>query len=140
MRPRFSLRTLLALTTAVALLCYYWVIMPTRTAQQFVHAINTEDFTAAERLTAHNSDLAFTKWKDERWGFIADAELAPWSVRQLLHGTRDVAMRMKYFQLDQNFEVEMRLVATSVGLNKPDQVATKNGAVVERIEEVSNIR
>ncbi|HEX3601894.1 MAG TPA: hypothetical protein VHU84_17205 [Lacipirellulaceae bacterium] len=140
MRPRFSLRTLLVLTTLLALFCYFWVIMPTQTAQQFVHAVNAEDYAIADRLASHDSDFTLSKWKDERWGFIAEAELAPWSARQLLHGTRDVTMRIKYFQLDQNFDIEMHLAATSFGLKKPDQVTMKNNAVVERIEEVSNIR
>lgn len=140
MRPRFSLRTLLAATTLLAVFCYYWFIRPTQTAERFVHAINVEDFAAADNLVGHASDMNFSKWKDERWGFIADAELAPWSFRQLFGGTRDVNMRMKYFQLDQNFDVSMRLAATSLGLEKPDTIGMNNGSVVERINDASNIR
>jgi hypothetical protein len=114
--------------------------MPTRTAKSFVGALNNQDYAAAETLTWHNDDLAFIKWKDDRWGLAIDAELAPWSIRQLLIGRRDVNMRMKYFQLDQNFDIQMQLAATPFGLKKPDTINTINGAVVERINDVSNIR
>jgi len=140
MRPQFSLRTLLALTTLLALFCYYWVIMPTRTAQRFIRAVNSEDYTTAEQLSRHNSELAFTKWKDERWGLTTEAELAPWSVRQLLRGSRDLIMHMKYFRFDENHEIEMRLSATSLGIKKPETVAMKNNAIIERTERISNIR
>ena len=77
MRPRFSLRTLLIITTLIALCCYYWVIRPTQTAKQFVRAVNSEDYATADKLTWHTSDLTLSKWKDERWGFTTNAELPP---------------------------------------------------------------
>ncbi len=140
MRPRFSLRTLLILTTALALFCYYWVIMPTRTAKQFVHAINSEDYATADKLTWHSSDLTLSKWKDERWGFTTTADLAPWSIRQLLHGNRDILLQMTYFQLDETHEVRMNLAATSLGINKPNTIGTKNNAVIDTSQRISITR
>src|SRR5690348_70662 len=104
MRPRFSLRTLLIVTTALAVFCYYWVIKPTQTAKQFVNAVNAEDFSTADELTWHATDLAFEKWKDERWGFSPKAELTPWTMRQLLRGTREINLYVTYFQLDETHE------------------------------------
>jgi hypothetical protein len=137
MRPRFSLRTLLILTTALALCCYYWVIMPTRTAKQFVRAINSEDYTTADKLASHTSDLTLSKWKDERWGFSTKADLAPWSVRQLLRGNRDIELYMTYFQLDETHEIRMHLAATSLGIRKPDTIATKSNAVIDTSQRIS---
>src|SRR5690348_4069476 len=121
-RPRFSLRTLLIATTLLAFFCYFWVIRPTQTAKQFVRAVNSEDYTTADELAWHSSNLAFSKWKDERWGFSTKADLAPWSIRQLLRGNRDIELYMTYFQLDEQHEIRMHLAATSLGIRKPDTV------------------
>jgi hypothetical protein len=140
MRPRFSLRTLLVFTTALAVFCYYWVIRPTQTAKQFVRAANSEDYRTADKLSWHASDLSFSKWKDERWGFSANAELAPWSVRQLLQGRRDILLYMTYFQLDETHETRMHLVATSLGINRPDTISRKSNAVIDTTQRVRMTR
>src|SRR3954470_18705017 len=130
MRPRFSLRTLLIFTTALAFFCYYWVIRPTQNAKQFVRAVNAEDYTTADQLTRHASDLTFAKWKDERWGFTTNAKLSPWSARQFLRGNRDIELYTTYFQLDETHEIPMHLAATSLGIKKPDTIATQNSKVI----------
>ena len=47
---------------------------------------------------------------------------------------------MTYFQLDETHEVRMHLVATSLGLNKPDTVAIKNNAVIDQSQRISIVR
>jgi hypothetical protein len=139
MRLRFSLRTLLIATAILALFLFYWVIRPTQTANQFVRAVNCEDYTTADQLTWHSSDLSFSKWKDERWGFSTKAELAPWSIRQFLRGNRDIELYMTYFQLDETHETRMHLAATSLGIKQPDTITKKHNAVIDTSERASRI-
>jgi hypothetical protein len=49
MRPRFSLRTLLILTTLAALACG-WLIIPSLRAERFIAAIHRDDLTAADKM------------------------------------------------------------------------------------------
>jgi hypothetical protein len=49
MRPRFSLRTLLAITTLAAVGCW-WCVGPTLVAEQFIAARERGDFATMERL------------------------------------------------------------------------------------------
>jgi hypothetical protein len=56
MRPRFSIRALLILTTLVAAACGWWVAAPTIVAHRFSRAIKSQDYAAADALCARPED------------------------------------------------------------------------------------
>lgn len=136
MRMRFSIRTLLLTTTLLAVACYYWIVLPSATAQQFIDCINTERYPTADHMFWHDADRTFTRWKDERWGFTCDAELGPWSVRQFLCGRRVVVLHMKYFQFDENYSVAMELAATSFGMQSPQYTSKTTAMLFDRTAKV----
>jgi hypothetical protein len=137
MRPRFSLRTLIAAITLLAIFLYYWIIMPTQRAQRFIRAVNSQDLATIEKLS---SEVTLAKWKDERWGLTIEAKVAAWSMHQLLSGKRIVILHMKYFQLDHNYEIEMQLAATSLDVKKPDTVIMDDGTVIDTSQRIKAIR
>lgn len=137
MRPRFSLRTLLALTTVLAFFCYYWIILPTHTARCFVSAIKSENFSTADHLFWQASDRTLADLKDKRWGFNATAGLAPWSFSQLITGRREVAFYMTYFQFDETHETRMQLSATPFGVQSPRNTVNNSAAVIDRTNAIS---
>ncbi len=134
MRFRFSIRTLLLITTMFAAACYYCIVLPSAMARRFVSAINTERYPAADHMFWHDADRTFAKWKDERWGFACDAELASWSVRQFLCGRRNVVLRMKYFQFDENHYTAMELAATSFGMQSPQNTSDTTAMLFDRTD------
>ena len=136
MRFRFSLRTLLIVTGLLAGFCYYWIVMPSATAERFVRSIGSEDYTTADRIFWKADDRVLAEWNEQRWGFRSTAELAPWSVSQLLSGRRELQLRVSYFQFDQNHDIEMRLAATSFGLKSPRNGFTSTAMMIDRTERV----
>jgi hypothetical protein len=50
MRPRFSLRKLLILTTAFALFCYYLAVRPITLAKAFADRVAAKEYRAADLL------------------------------------------------------------------------------------------
>jgi hypothetical protein len=53
MRPRFSIRWLLALFAASASVCYVLFVRPTTLAHRFVEAVAERDFDTVESLLGH---------------------------------------------------------------------------------------
>ena len=62
MRPRFSLRVLLAVTALAAAFCYWWVAWPTVVATRFVEAENSGDYVAADRMIHRGQDDFVADW------------------------------------------------------------------------------
>ncbi len=131
MRPRFSLRSLLAATTLLALFLYYWVIMPTRTAEHFIRAVNSQDYATADKLVGDTRNFDLMRWKVDRWGLTTETELEPLSLSQILQGGRNVNMRMKYFQLDELFDMQIQLTATSHGMKNFRTIKVLPKAVID---------
>jgi hypothetical protein len=96
MRPRFSLRTLLLLTTIASIACYWWFIRPSRIALQFVCAVQSSDFQAADAWFRNASDRCLRELSEKSWRFKASAELLPWTLRDILVGTRNVNFQLMY--------------------------------------------
>jgi hypothetical protein len=136
MRPRFSLRTLLIITGMFAGFCYYWIVMPTATAKRFMDVIGTEDYETADLFFWNSDDRVLADWKEHRWGFQSKAELAPWSLIQLLSGHRNLQLHISYFQFDQNHDIEMRIEATSFGVKSPKTGLTNTSTIVDRAQRV----
>ena len=131
MHLRFSLRTLLVLTTLLALFLYFWVIMPTQTAQRFIRAVNSQDYATADKLVGDTRNFDLKRWKIERWGLTTETELEPWSLSQFLKGGRNVNIRMKYFQLDELFDTEIQLTATSLSMKNFRTIKVLPEAVID---------
>ena len=140
MRPRFSLRTLLILTTLLAIFCYYWIILPSNTARCFVNAIHSEDFPTADHLFWQASDRTLTESKEKRWGFNATADLAPWSLSQLIAGRREIAFYMTYFQFDETHETRAQLRATPFGVQSPQDAIHNAAALIDRTPIIDQAR
>ena len=138
MRPRFSLRTLLALTTLTALLCY-WLILPTLKAQKFVAAVTAKDFARADGHLRNSNDAFLVNANEKHWGFVADARLAPWSLAQLLSGRRSISLNTQYFELDETHEIRAQLTATSFGIQASQNTTNNSSAVIDRTESVSRL-
>ena len=134
MRIRFSLRTLMIVTGLLAGFCYYWIVMPSATAKRFIRSISSEDYKTADRLFWKADDRVLAEWNEQRWGFQSTAELAPWSLYQLLSGHRELRLHVAYFQFDQNHDIEFQVTATSFGLNAPKNGVTKTAMIIDSRE------
>jgi len=127
MRIRFSLRTFFILLTLLACLCYLWLTLPSQVAQRFADAVNTEDFTAADRHFLRSSDRFLAGWAEKRWAFRARCELRPLTLAQLLTARRQVDVYFNYFELDHTATRQAELSATPLGLTSPSLSSVKYG-------------
>lgn len=118
MRMRFSLRTLFVVTTAASLLCG-WVVLPWVSAKRLIRALASENYPLADRYFRNPEDRFFVAWADKRWAFRATGELAPWTFTQLVRGRREVAVRLTYFDLDQNAVCTARISAAPFTIGSP---------------------
>ena len=118
MRMRFSLRTLFVVTTVVALFCG-WIILPWVSAKRLIHALASEDYPLADRYFRKPEDRFFVAWADKRWAFRATGETAPWSLRQMICGRREVAVRLSYFEFDHTAVCTAKVSAAPFGIGSP---------------------
>ena len=88
LRFRYSLRTMLLLMTA-AVVGIYWVMLPTRRADQFAQAIRSGHYDAAQAMVPS----VFSE-REERAYFSkhSDVTIEPISALQLWNGTRTVTV------------------------------------------------
>lgn len=123
MRPRFSLRTLLALNTAVALFCYYWVIMPTRTAQQFVDAVKSNDFVTADECFRNAKDRCYAKLNGKYWTFNLQANLEQRSLSEFLRGERRISYQLSFGGPRPLIGRGGTIISTAGGLQSPQETS-----------------
>lgn len=96
MRPRFSLRTLFLITTALAAFCCYWFVLPSFQARRFVSAVRASDFVTADACFRNTDDQMLAKLHKEYWTFKLDAELEPCSFAEFLHGERRINFQLAF--------------------------------------------
>lgn len=118
MRMRFSLRTLFVVTTVAALFCG-WVVLPWVSAKRLIRALASEDHALADRCFCNPEDCFFTAWAEKRWAFRAAGETTPWSLRQMICGRREVAVRLSYFEFDHTAVCTAIVSAAPLGIGSP---------------------
>ena len=129
MRIRFSLRTFFILLTLLACICYLWLTLPSQVAQRFSDAVNSEDFTAADRFFLRSNDQFLAEWADKRWAFNARCDLRPLTLAQLLTARRRVDVHISYFEFDHTATRQAELSATPLGLTSPNISSVKYGGM-----------
>ena len=129
MRPRFSLRTLLALTTALALFCYYWVIMPTRTAQKFLDAVKSSDFVTADECFRDSKDRYYAKLHAEYWTFKLQVNLEQRSLSEFLRGERRVSYQLSFGGPRPVIARGGTIISTAGGLQSPQDTSFAFGGM-----------
>jgi hypothetical protein len=136
-RPHFSLRTLFVVTTVAAVICTY-IVLPTLTARRFRSAVADKDFIQADNFFRNPSDKFLAKWADKKWAFHASADIAPWSLGQIFRGQREVAIRVDYFEFDQNAHCTAITAAGSLGLGPPGiSPVTYGGRYIDEVRETT---
>lgn len=83
-RFKYSLSTLFILFSIASVVFYWWFALPTLNARQFVVAVDSRNFDAAEEML-EDPFLA-------SWFHVTDARLEPLTWRQILRGERVVAI------------------------------------------------
>lgn len=132
MRIRFSLRTSFLLVTLLAILCYFWFVMPSRSAQRFLAVIAAEDYQLADQFFRDPGDRFIANSADKYWGFSSQADLLPTSIGQILTGRRRVHLRLAYFHLDQHVDCNANIVVTAFGLSPPVISTRESAIIIER--------
>jgi hypothetical protein len=132
MNIRFSLKTFFVLVTLLAAFCYYWFVLPTVTAKQFVQAIAAGDYAAADELFSNLDDRFIASSAKKYWAFESKAALLPVSLPQLLSGRRQVHLKLDYFHLDENVNTLADIRATPLGLKSPVISQVNSAVIIER--------
>lgn len=135
MRFRFSLRKFFVLVALVAAFCYYWFVRPTAIARQFIEAIATKDYAAADQCFQNADDHIIANSAKKYWAFAADAKLSPVSFGQLVRGQRHVRLNFRYFHLDQNVVSQADMAATALGLSSPTTSNLRSAMIIDRSSE-----
>ena len=107
---RFSIRSILILTTCVAVVVW-WLVAPSRTANRFVNLVNAERHEeAAAMFVVDGANAMLTEWKP-----LVDANAIPikltaadlWQGRRAIHLSvtyeNSVADKPGFFPLEANF-------------------------------------
>ena len=126
MRWRFSLRTLFVLTTLFAGMCYL-LILPSIHAQQFAHAIATENYELADSSFRDQNDRFLADWNEKHWRFKAKAELGQWSLSEFVRGRRLVRLWVMYGDAGPMRGQEWIVIATRAGLLQPQPTFNSGG-------------
>ena len=92
---RFSLRALLIAAALVPPGAYFWLVMPTRHAQQFTDAVNRRDFAATERLCIDRQHPFPGRWQRHDV-FEPTAVLVPLTWYDVCLGQRQVELTIAY--------------------------------------------
>jgi len=139
-RPRFSLRALFVVTTAVAVICTY-IVLPSITANRFLAAIADKNFVTADSFFRNPSDKFLEEWADKKWAFQVTADLAPWSFGQIFCGQREVVVRVDFFEFDQNASCTANVAAGSLGLGPPTVSPVSYGSkLIDAADRTTNLR
>lgn len=118
---RFSIRTLLLVTTLVATACY-WFIRPSQIAARFVHAIESNNFAAADACFLDPAALNLKPLCDKSWRFRASAELVPYTIQDILHGRRRIGLFLAHGEAGPMRIRSYTVIATQRGLLTPEIV------------------
>ena len=114
-------------TTIVAAGCY-WLMLPTVNAQRFVRAVAAAKYASADAYFCNADDQFLSNSNNKRWHFKATAELAPWSLQQLLKGKRLVRIRVTSGDATVRTS-EWLVAATRAGLLQPEPTWPRYGSV-----------
>lgn len=127
MKPRFSLRAMLALTTVVGLACL-WRSRPARVADQFVRAVNADDFVRADAMfrRGEHAFVAEFMGRDNRNRAIARAEQQ--TVKEWLLGSCRVGVELVDFK-GMYAEVQVAIPVDALGLNAAGYTVSDAGNV-----------
>jgi hypothetical protein len=132
MRFRFSLRTFLVLVALLAAFCYFWFVMPTRTANRFIEAVQAKEYDAADLMFRAPDSRFIASSAEKYWAFEATAERLPISLHQLLTGRRNVLLHFDYFHLDHNVDSQAHIAATPFGLGPPVISRVGSAMIIDR--------
>jgi hypothetical protein len=91
---RFSLKSLLLLTTIAAAACY-WTLLPTFHARRFAAAIQSGDYDAAESLFAPDKPAFPGDWKNREY-FWPNVRIRPISWNDIVKGERRLFVAIDY--------------------------------------------
>jgi hypothetical protein len=120
------------LVALLAAFCYFWIVMPTLTANRFVEAIVAKDYHAADVLFDVPDAGFLVRSAETYWAFNARAERLPITLDQLLTGRRHVLLHFDYFHLDQNVSSQAHIAATPLGLGLPVISRVGSGTIIDR--------
>jgi hypothetical protein len=123
-RLRFSLRTMFLASTAVAGICY-WFVLPTVNATRFVRAVESADYKLADDCFREFDHRFLVTWKNIFWSMEADAHMVPLSFRQLIRGERHVNVSVEHSGPDGTSTASV--IAKRSGLEAPNINFTKIG-------------
>lgn len=115
---RFSLRTLFAGATLVALACY-WMIRPTVIAERFVRAVSAKNYERADAYFRDPNDRFLFDMQEKHWRFFARAELEPCSFRDFVRGHRLVGLQVSYGDAGPMRKLTWTVIVTRGGLLAP---------------------
>lgn len=130
MRPRFCLRTLLILTALLAAACYWWVARPTVVAQQFIVAIDRDDFHALQSNWVDADDKTyFARYASARQAGLqprAKCAFFPRTWADLRRGERRLQLMTPspYAPPDSPEFATTQLTVSNAGVRGPDFVFT----------------
>jgi hypothetical protein len=122
-------------TTVAAVICTY-IVLPTLTARRFRSSIADKDFVQADNFFRNPGDKFLAEWADKKWAFRASAHVAPWTLSQIFGGQRGVAIRVDYFEFDQNAHCTVTTSAGSLGLGPPTiSPVSYGGRYIDEVRE-----
>jgi len=111
-------------------------VLPTLTARRFHSALAEKEFIKADNFFRNPSDRFLGEWADKRWAFKASADVAPWTLSQVVRGQREVIIRCDYFEFDQNAHCTAITAAGSLGLGPPTiSPVSYGGKFIDAIRE-----
>jgi hypothetical protein len=141
MRIRFSIRTILLLTSLIAAACYWWIARPEMLANRFVRAVRAEDFAAANQQFTNPSDAVLARQRtgrkfamrypfgsgitvnhqDEPYDVDWKAEVGPRTWRDFFQGRRRIELSGSYLvATEMAHHTELyEIDATPFGLRQP---------------------
>lgn len=115
MKPRFSLRAMLVLTTLVGLACL-WRSRPARVADKFARAVNAGDLVRADAMFHQNKHAFVAEFIDRDSRNRATARAASQSVKEWLLGSCHVDVELIDFE-GLGATVQVAVPVDALGLN-----------------------
>lgn len=118
-RMRFSLRDLFVITTLAAIGAYWWSVLPTTLAKQFITAIQQEQYDAADRMFPTAEDRFLAELYKQANRFEVEALLEPKDQNNNWPSSRVIALRITYGTWNHASTYSVRIHVTRSGLGKP---------------------
>lgn len=115
---RFSTRTLLLLTAAAGAACW-WFVRPSQIARKFVHAIESNDFVAADACFLDPTELRLKSLYDNSWQFSASAELVSCGIQDVLMGRRHIRFHFAHGEAGPMHYYGGNATVTPLGIGRP---------------------